>query len=140
MDKKKAYNEGCAAFALGRETVKKLEEARKWGIADIFGGGIIASKNKLDRIKEAEGYLVEFKLQLSRFKEACKGIKLSDESLRVDLSNQKYESLLDNIEIDCMDFAMEFGGDIHTQRMIKKTRDEIVGICGNLKDILDELA
>lgn len=134
------YNEGCTAFELGRDTVKRLESAKKWGLADIFGGGIIASKGKFDYIYEAQGYLVEFKLQLSRFNDAFEKTNVNDEQLRIDFSDKNFESMwLDHIELDVLDVSFEFGHDIQTQVNVLSTRNKVVAVCGELKEVLIEL-
>ncbi len=134
------YNEGCTAFELGRDTVKRLESAKKWGLADIFGGGIFASKGKFDYIYEAQGYLVEFKLQLSRFKDAFGKTRVNDEQLRIDFLERNFESMwLDHIEFDAVDASFEFGNDIQTQVNVLSTRNKVVAVCGELKGVLIEL-
>lgn len=48
---------------------KKLENAGKWGIFDMFAGGFFSGYMKHSRIKEAEALLEQAKQNCSFFKE-----------------------------------------------------------------------
>lgn len=117
------YNEGCTAFELGRDVVRTLEEAKKWRVTDIFLGDRFITENRYDLIYEAQSYLTELKLQLSRFGEV--------------LEKSNY-TCAQKEKLD-LDVNVGIAANFYTQKVILETRNKVVTVCGKLKDILAEL-
>lgn len=58
------------------KTIKELESAEGWGIADILGGGLIVTAVKYDHIDKAGQYVEEAQRSLGRFKREMSDIKM----------------------------------------------------------------
>jgi len=97
---------------------KALDKAGKWGIADIFGGGLITTSIKRDYMDESKGHI----------KGATNAIETLHKELN-DLSNCKhikFDSILDNNKYATFgDYIMDCGIiDIYVQSQISKGKDE----------------
>lgn len=144
LEKKKkeiinVYNEGYTAFDLSRDVVKALDKARKWGWADIFGGSWPAASERLEYLKEAEGYKVELILQLTRYQEGVASIEISKDLIEISSLAGESELWVNHIHFDTTDLLFEFGIDYVIQKKILKARKSAIKICGELKDSLYEL-
>lgn len=69
----KAGEESLNAVEL---TIKELESAEGWGIADLIGGGLIVTAVKYDHIDKAGQYVEEAQRTLGRFKREMSDIKM----------------------------------------------------------------
>ena len=130
------YNEG---FDLSRDVIRALDKARKWGLADIFGGSWPAASERLEYLREAEGYKVELILQLTRYQEGIANIMISKDLIEISNLAGESELWVNHIHFDTTDLLLEFGIDFVIQKKILKARKSAIKICGDLKDSLYEL-
>ncbi len=71
-----AINAGDEALNSIESTIKELESAEGWGIADILGGGLITTAIKYDHVDEAGRHAEETQRTLGKFKREMSDIKM----------------------------------------------------------------
>ncbi len=71
-----AIKAGEDALIAVENTIKELESAEGWGIADILGGGLLVTAVKYDHIDQAGHYVEEAQRSLGRFKREMSDIKM----------------------------------------------------------------
>ena len=95
MDHQEAIAAGEQALASLQEAKKKLEGARKLGIADVAGGIFMVSALKQNKMKDAATMLEELQENLRAFNESA-----ASEAEKINLSTEdtlaKTDLMLDN--------------------------------------------
>jgi len=133
------YSEGYFALQLGNEVLKRLNKAKKWGIFDILGGGFFVGQGKYKHIREAEGFMVEFNLQLSRYKDKMTDFKTDIQQGNVvdwvheplDIAIVRLIDYLDGFDLaDLIDISIF---DFYAQSKINKAIDNVTEICDSLQ-------
>lgn len=71
-----AIKAGEDALIAVENTIKELESAEGWGIADLLGGGLIVTAVKYNHIDKAGSYVEEAQRALGRFKREMSDIKM----------------------------------------------------------------
>lgn len=66
-ERREAIRAGEDALAALRRAQSELNSARNWGVYDIFGGGLISTLIKHDKINNADTYIKEAQYKLERF-------------------------------------------------------------------------
>lgn len=77
-DIEKALNAADYALACLCSAQKQLSDARGWGIADIFGGGLITTTVKREKMSAARESMVSAKLALEQFRDTLGYVELPD--------------------------------------------------------------
>lgn len=109
----KALN--AADYALGclYDAQRHLSAARSWGIADIFGGGLITTAIKRERMSDARECMVSAKLALEQFRATLGHIELPD---RID----------DSSFLRFADYWFDGGiADLLVQRKIRRAQQDV---------------
>ena len=65
---------------------KELESARRWGLWDIFGGGLLSTLGKHSRMDEANAAMNEAKRHLRNLKRELLDVRISDD-FKLDVGN-----------------------------------------------------
>lgn len=73
---REAIGAGACALASLREAREKLESAGKWGIVDLFGGGLITDMFKYSRMNEATRCMEAAKRDLQRFQRELRDVEI----------------------------------------------------------------
>lgn len=112
-----AVRAGEKALISLRAARSQLESARKWGVWDMIGGGLISSMIKHSRIDDASAYLESAKMDLKIFQRELKDISDFSE-LGIDIGGVLSFSdlFLDGIVADWM-----------VQRKIDEARRQVDG-------------
>ena len=81
---REAIAAGESALSSLRDAERKLQSARGWGLMDMFGGGIISGAIKHSRVSEAQRYIDDARMKLSRFRNELSDIQsVGDLDIRV---------------------------------------------------------
>ncbi len=83
---REAMGAGACALASLRAAQEKLEGARKWGIVDLFGGGLITDMFKHSRMNEAVNCMETAKRDLQRFQKELGDVDIPI-NLRMEVSS-----------------------------------------------------
>ena len=129
QDRKKEIDEaieaGRKALQALDEAVEKLGSAKRWGIWDIVGGGLVSSLVKHSRIDDARELLQQARNELESFSDELDDIQ---ENLpEFDLVST-FDIVFDNV------FA-----DILVQEKVKETAWEVDKTRTRVKDAVDRL-
>lgn len=131
--RRKEVNEAIRAGeqALGslRTAEENLASARKWGIADMLGGGLIVNVMKHSRLDDASYYLETAKKDLERFQRELGDVP-DYEGLRIDIGNflSFADFFFDGLIVDYM-----------VQSRISEARDKIQEAIRKVEHLLTEL-
>ena len=79
-ERREALDAGERALSSLRAARKELNSASKWGVVDIFGGGLFTDIMKHSKMNNAERYMSQAKYDLQSF-----GRELQDVAAYVDL-------------------------------------------------------
>lgn len=74
-----AIQAGDRALASLRGAQKALESAKNWGLFDLFGGGMIATLIKRDRMEEAARLMERARGDLRRFETELHDVEIASE-------------------------------------------------------------
>ncbi len=96
--------EACdRCIAITDDVLRKLSSARKWGVFDILGGGLVSSLIKHRRVKESEVLMKELEKRLSTLEKETRDVQvfLAD---RIETSDLMvfFDVVFDNIVVDWM--------------------------------------
>lgn len=83
---REAIGAGACALASLREAREKLESAGRWGIVDLFGGGLITDMFKHSRMSEATRCMEAAKRDLKRFQRELGDVEIPM-NLRIEVSS-----------------------------------------------------
>lgn len=109
---------------------EKLDTARSWGLADLFGGGAIVDMIKHSRLKEAEALMEDARGNLMIFQRELRDVHLPVE-FRVDISSflSFADFFLDGIVADYL---------VHTK--IAEAREQVDDAAERVRAILNQLS
>lgn len=115
---------------------KELDSARRWGLWDIFGGGLLSTLGKHSRMDEANAAMNEAKRHLRNLKRELLDVRVS-EDFKLDVGN--FLSFADY-------FFDGFVADFMVQSRINDALEQVEeaitkirNICGTLNGFLEEL-
>ena len=81
--------------------INQLKSASSWGILDIFGGGLISSLVKRNKIGEANRSLEELSLSLKSLNKELSDVDISlPDAIPDSLSDELFDLVFDNIFTD----------------------------------------
>lgn len=107
-----------------------LLSARNWGIFDIFGGGMIATFIKRNKMSKAKSYVIDARESLMKLKNELDDI---DDVIEFDLDMDDFLSFADYF------FDNSFFSDLMVQGRINNARSKILEAIDNVKLIKEEL-
>ncbi len=126
---KEAMDAGDVLLSHLRSAQKKLSSASSWGLYDMFGGGMIATAIKHDRISEAQENLQLIESDLRHFNKELHDVKLAQASdLQMDSFSMIGDYLFDNLFMDGM-----------VQGKIRKMQDKVDASVDEVDRILQKL-
>lgn len=129
-----AIGAGERAFMDLKEVHAILDKARQYGVWDMFGGGIIATSQKHQRIREAKEAAEEAATSLNIFNMELKDVNIqADFNIRIDSGDKFVDFFFDGL-----------WADIHVQNKIndalersERTIDNITEIIARLKSEIE---
>lgn len=131
LNKLRELDEAVAAGDAAHKTVseikKTLDKAVNMGEWDLFGGGILPDIMKHGYLDEAQGLVEKLQTELRRFKTELADVEF-DADFR--LNEDGFLRFADY-------FFDGFFVDLASLRKIEKSRDYVLGIKGNLEDVLN---
>ena len=134
QDRKKEIDEAIEA---GRKTLQALDEAaeklgsaKRWGIWDIVGGGLVSSLVKHSRIDDARELLQQARNELESFSDELDDIQENLPEFDLEISDlvSTFDIVFDNV------FA-----DILVQEKVEETAREVDKTRTRVKDAVDRL-
>ena len=134
QDRKKEIDEaieaGRKALQALDEAAEKLGSAKRWGIWDIVGGGLISSLVKHSRIDDARELLQQARNELESFSDELDDIQENLPEFDLEISDlvSTFDIVFDNV------FA-----DILVQEKVEETAREVDKIRTRVKDAVDRL-
>lgn len=124
-----AIDAGDEALGYLEQALEYIKSAQKWGIADIFGGGIIITSIKRSKMKQAQEIIVHAEESLANFSRELNDIHMYD-TFRV--ANDSFVEFADYF------FDNPFM-DMMVQSRLNATRKQIEDAIGHVRMIQDEL-
>ena len=126
---KKRDRRGHRGWALD-EAAEKLGSAKRWGIWDIVGGGLISSLVKHSRIDDARELLQQARNELESFSDELDDIQENLPEFDLEISDlvSTFDIVFDNV------FA-----DILVQEKVEETAREVDKTRTRVKDAVDRL-
>lgn len=134
QDRKKEIDEaieaGRKALQALDEAAEKLGSAKRWGIWDIVGGGLISSLVKHSRIDDARELLQQARNELESFSDELDDIQENLPEFDLEISDlvSTFDIVFDNV------FA-----DILVQEKVEETAREVDKTRTRVKDAVDQL-
>lgn len=134
QDRKKEIDEaieaGRKALQALDEAAEKLGSAKRWGIWDIVGGGLISSLVKHSRIDDARELLQQARNELESFSDELDDIQENLPEFDLEISDlvSTFDIVFDNV------FA-----DILVQEKVEETAREVDKTRTQVKDAVDRL-
>ena len=132
QDRKKEIDEaieaGRKALQALDEAAEKLGSAKRWGIWDIVGGGLISSLVKHSRIDDARELLQQARNELESFSDELDDIQENLPDLEISDLVSTFDIVFDNV------FA-----DILVQEKVEETAREVDKTRTRVKDAVDRL-
>lgn len=126
---REAMGAGARALASLRGAQEKLESARKWGIADLLGGGFVIDMFKHSRMNEAAEYMETAKRDLQRFQKELGDVQIPLE-LRMEVSTF----------LSFADFFFDgLVADYLVQKRITEAREQVEEAIGYVERLMAEL-
>lgn len=111
------------------EIREDIRSAKRWGIFDILGGGLIASLVKRDKIGKINTKLDNLEVQLKKTMNEVDDVPyLNNVRISNDFIDQLFDMGFDNIFTD-----------ISTQLKLKDAEKNLEGIEQDLTDLLEEI-
>lgn len=97
-----ALREANNCLMISEETLKSLKSAKKWGIYDIIGGGMISSAIKHNRIDDAKTYMERLSYSVDRLNKELGDVDTSifNEGLNISGFSYTFDIFFDNIFSD----------------------------------------
>lgn len=97
-----ALREANNCLMISEETLKSLKSAKKWGIYDIVGGGMISSAIKHNRIDDAKTYMERLSYSVDRLNKELGDVDTSifNEGLNISGFSYTFDIFFDNIFSD----------------------------------------
>lgn len=97
-----ALREANNCLMISEETLKSLKSAKKWGIYDIVGGGMISSAIKHNRIDDAKTYMERLGYSVDRLNKELGDVDTSifNEGLNISGFSYTFDIFFDNIFSD----------------------------------------
>lgn len=97
-----ALREANNCLMISEETLKSLRSAKKWGIYDIVGGGMISSAIKHNRIDDAKTYMERLSYSVDRLNKELGDVDTSifNEGLNISGFSYTFDIFFDNIFSD----------------------------------------
>ena len=130
-NRRKELGEAVAAGDTAHKTVSEiknsLDKAVNMGEWDLFGGGILPDVMKHSYLDEAQGLVEKLQTELRRFKTELADVEF-DADFR--LNEDGFLRFADY-------FFDGFFVDLASLRKIEKSRDYVLGVKGNLEDVLN---
>lgn len=125
-----AIEAGRKALQALDEAAKKLGSAKRWGIWDIVGGGLISSLVKHSRIDDARELLQQARNELESFSDELDDIQENLPEFDLEISDlvSTFDIVFDNV------FA-----DILVQEKVEETAREVDKTRIRVKDAVDRL-
>lgn len=116
--------------------LNQLKSASSWGILDIFGGGLISSLVKRNKIGEANRSLEELSLSLKSLNKELSDVDISlPDAIPDSLSDELFDLVFDNIFTD-----IRVQGEIKENLIaLKELRHAIVEIRDKVDREIEEL-
>lgn len=116
--------------------INQLKSASSWGILDIFGGGLISSLVKRNKIGEANRSLEELSLSLKSLNKELSDVDISlPDAIPDSLSDELFDLVFDNIFTD-----IRVQGEIKENLIaLKELRHAIVEIRDKVDREIEEL-
>ncbi len=110
-------------------TEKLLQSATNWGVVDMFGGGMLTDIIKHSKIKKAQNFLEQVKVDLSNFQRELGDIQI-ELNLKIELGDF----------LSLADFVFDnFFVDYAVQTKIKDALAQIQNLKYTIEDILNQL-
>ena len=102
-EKQEAIAAGERALESLRRAKEEIEKARGFGVVDIFGGGIISTVMKHNKMDNAEHWITQAKMDLNRFSKELKDIGPAME-INIDIGSfgRAADILFDGALVDMM--------------------------------------
>ncbi len=133
MDQKKeileAINAGNDALYHLSQAEELLNKAKKWGLVDLFGGGMLISMGKNAKMRQANDEIIEAKYCIERLKNELRDV---ESYMQVDFTVDDFlfvaDVLFDN-----------FISDIYVQEKINQAIKQVKNAAMEIECILDAL-
>ncbi len=126
---REALGAGARALTSLREAQEKLESARKWGIADLLGGGFVIDMIKHSRMGDAVNCMETAKRDLQRFQKELGDVEVPME-LRMEISTF----------LSFADFFFDgLVADYLVQKRITEAREQVEEAIGYVERLMAEL-
>ncbi len=101
-DRETSIKAGYRAINSLEKAKEELNNAKSWGLFDIFGGGLISSVAKHSRMERAESYIVDAQDSLEDFNDSLTGLSLQQINLDTDDLLGVLDIFLDGLLVDWM--------------------------------------
>ena len=102
-DKQEAIAAGERAIESLRRAKEEIEKARGFGLVDIFGGGLLSTVMKHNKMDKAEYWITQAKIDLNKFSKELKDVS-SAADINIDIGNfgRVADIVFDNAFVDIM--------------------------------------
>lgn len=98
---RQAIGAGKGALLTARQVSANLDSAKKWGTADMLGGGIITTAMKHEKINSAQADMSTLQSQIRRFRSELADVRLSVEiNVKLDQFTSFADYFFDGLLVD----------------------------------------
>lgn len=127
---RQAIGAGKGALLTARQVSANLDSAKKWGTADMLGGGIITTAMKHEKINSAQADMSTLQSQIRRFRSELADVRLSVEiNVKLDQFTSFADYFFDGLLVD----GYIQGGISKSQNQVSNIRSQISSAVSRLE-------
>ena len=126
---RQAIGAGKGAISTARQVSKSLSSAKKWGTADMLGGGIITTAMKHEHINAAQADMSTLQNQVHRFRSEVSDVRISVQiNVKLDQFTSFADYFFDGLLVDG-----------YVQSGISRTQNQVSSIQSQISSALSRL-